>query len=91
MFKKDARLSLEVLDVRVERVRDISEGDAQAEGFMGWYQPLHPDDGSTDGRLPSDEFKEYWNTIHKKKPEYQWEANPWVWMYEFKKIEKEKP
>ena len=81
MPKAACRLWLKVKAVRVERLRDISEEDAKAEGAKA--APL-PDLGNT------------WHT-HKQGFEYLWQsingaqsflANPWVWVIEFERCEK---
>ena len=78
-----SRITLEIAGVRVERLQDISESDAEAEGCEGWYDPLV--EGCTDGRNPSDVFQELWDSINGKK--HPWESNPWVWAIEFKKLD----
>lgn len=65
----------QLTDVRVQRLQEITNEDAEAEGCPGWYAPCHPDFGSTDARLPWEEFRELWNSIHGIDA---WAANPWV-------------
>jgi len=65
-----SRLTLEITDVRVERLQDIDRGDCMAEGCpfpnmavndpIGWFSGL-------------------WGSIYSN-----WDANPWVWVVEFK-------
>lgn len=86
MRKEYSRLTLEITDVRVQRLNEISEEDAGEEGFKGWYQPMHPDLGSTDGRTPVEEFAQKWNVINGAG---SWESKPWVWALTFRKIDKE--
>ena len=83
-----SRLTLRVLDVRVERVLDISEEDARAEGVKGWVPDprwtLHgyvPDD-CLDYRNP---FAKLWDSINAKRG-FSWESNPWVWVVKFEVI-----
>jgi hypothetical protein len=75
-----SRLTLEITDVRVERVQDISEGDAQAEG-INWSEI----EDSHLGRVRRQYFADLWDSINGKT--YPWEANPWVWAIEFKRID----
>jgi hypothetical protein len=79
-----SRITLEVTDVRVQRLRDISHDDAIAEGF-GSHLSV-PDDkaphGRTWGRLG---FSQLWDSINGKT--HPWESNPWVWALTFKRIE----
>jgi hypothetical protein len=72
-----ARIFLRVTNVRAERVQDITAHDAIHEGM--------------ESEIPFDtvdEFKELWNNLNAKRG-YGWESNPWVWVYEFEKINKE--
>lgn len=98
MPRKAVGIMLEVVTVRVERLQDISEADAMAEGIY-WY-PVHQGNGFCDGfsHLPNDvgcvfhktaadAYRALWESINGAG---SWDANPWVWVYEFKKIEEQK-
>ena len=79
-----SRLTLKLTDVRVERLQDISEEDAVAEGFDTHGMGIRVAPG---GHLPCVSlFAENWNNTHKK--EEYWEANPWVWVLSFEVINK---
>ncbi|EAN6941595.1 hypothetical protein EKF11_23890 [Salmonella enterica] len=71
-----SRITLEITDVRVERLNDIRECDAKAEG------------GQTECTLIGDKyypgFRSLWKSIY---GEESWAANPWVWVIEFKRVE----
>lgn len=74
-----SRLTLTVTDVRVERLQEISEADAQAEGFpISWdgkpYDPPSPQEDSWQGYGRAS-MSLYWNSIHVPGA---WDANPWV-------------
>lgn len=82
-----SRLTLEVVSVRVERVQDISEDDAVAEGFLPKTIPWNHN-----GRIvqmdigsPRVVFSQNWDFNAERG--YAWESNPWVWVIEFKKVE----
>ena len=80
-----SRITLEITDVRVERLQDISEADAVAEGC----KPIRPElvqDGLIvrPGRSAVEEFRLVWEQIHGGG---SWEKNPWVWVIEFKRLE----
>ena len=80
-----SRLSLEVTGVRVERLQDITEEQAAAEGVEPF--PLDPEgDCWTDGKhRTAFEFK--WREIYGWGDEpLSWNANPWVWVVEFRKV-----
>ena len=82
-----SRITLEVTGVRVERLQDISEADAMAEGAERPVlsateldgMPVHPMTGSY-----ADGFRDLCESING--PE-SWAANPWVWVIEFQKVE----
>jgi len=83
-----SRILLEITDVRVERLNSISEEDARAEGIIdggclncGDPEPCgcaNPDPDATDA------FAYLWQSIYGQE---NWNANPWVWVIEFKRIE----
>ena len=84
MPREAARIFLNVTNVRVERLQDINEEDAKAEGVNGIPRStvLYPND---DYIYP---FKQLWNSLNQKRS-YGWDKNPWVWVYEFERISKE--
>lgn len=86
MPKEAARIFLKVTDVRVERLQDITEDNAKAEGVEPTTTPNIPGKGITHIQG----FGELWNSTVKKSDlnKYGWNANPWVWVYEFERIEK---
>lgn len=71
-----SRITLEVTDVRVEKLQDISEEDAQAEGVT----PT-PDDIPFYGPH-KDAFCVLWDSINASRG-YSWQSNPWVWSVSF--------
>ncbi len=84
MPKEAARLFLRVKNVRVERLKEI--GDCTKEGIPhGKHATAHMND--YDERCA---FASLWNSTIKKAdlPLYGWDANPWVWVIEFEKIDK---
>lgn len=99
MPKEAARIFLRVKAVRVERLQDITVLDAISEGCGGTicdHADAHPTLGCTDclntGWLetPEAEFAQLWDTTIKPVDlnRYGWDANPWVWVIEFERIEK---
>lgn len=75
------RILLEITDVRVERLQDISRSDIRAEG-LECPPELASDDVSPNYRdwYPA-AWKELWNSTGG-----DWDANPWVWVVEFKRV-----
>lgn len=83
MTRWASRILLEIVSVRVARLSDISEAEAVAEGFdnsrsdaaiaVGWHEK------------PRAAYKRFWGHIHGAE---SWVANPWVWVVEFKLVEK---
>lgn len=80
MPKALARTWLEVLAVRVERLQDISEEDAIAEGFP-LFRPVN-----TVADYPRPRFMVAWDSINAKRG-YSWESSPWVAVYTFRRME----
>lgn len=79
MPRSRARLFLEVTNIRVERLQDISEDDARAEGVM----PLRGDGRMATGLPASCGYADLWDSLNAKR--MPWESNPWVWVVEFKR------
>lgn len=81
-----SRINLEITDVRVERLNDISQEDAQAEGMelTGWRPTYSDPDSGGEVCTPYDNFAQLWSSIY---GEESWQGNPWVWVIEFKRIE----
>lgn len=72
-----SRLTLELTDVRVERLQEISEEDADAEGVeVEW--PYHQGNYSGDGHRSA--FRVLWESIF---GDGSWNSNPWVWVLTF--------
>lgn len=75
-----SRITLNVTDVRVQRVQDISEADAISEGITDDWPPEFD---STDDKAPYREaFRHLWDSINEARG-YGWAANPWVAAYTF--------
>jgi len=76
MPKEAARIWLEVTDVRVERLQKITYDDCLSEGMWDY--------GTDVDTLIA--YQELWQSLNAKKG-YGWYENPWVWVYEFKRLE----
>lgn len=96
MPKAACRIFLEITSIRVERLNSISENDAIAEGIASdtckdhLYNKtltLYKDYLSNNMKLlpASVSFKTLWQSINGMN---SWASNPWVWVIEFKRIEK---
>jgi hypothetical protein len=74
-----SRITLEVIAVRVERLQDISEEDAQAEGaeLHTEYMPMKV------GFNYRQAYGGLWESINGSG---SWDTNPWVWVVEFKRM-----
>lgn len=79
-----SRINLLVTDVRVERVQEISETDAIAEGIDVWHDMYRcgPDSAPCWTRDAVVAFGWLWDSINAARG-YSWESNPWVWVVEF--------
>lgn len=91
MPKEAARIWLKVTDVRVERLQEISEKQAKAEGAIDNRGFIHSPDNEYDQiHTAKENFGEIWNSTIKKSDldRYGWDASPWVWVIEFEWCEK---
>lgn len=91
MPKEAARIFLQATGVHVERLQDITEGQAIREGCNGVFCGSGANMGDGWGITPIDEYKPLWNSTVKESDlaKYDWEVNPWVWVIEFDRISKE--
>jgi hypothetical protein len=91
-----SRIDLEVTGVRVERLQDISDQDAVAEGIekMGNARVLNFIPASPIWRSPDPNLSPCTNAKHSYRMLWEsingpgsWNANPWVWVVEFRRID----
>lgn len=87
---KYARLFLEVKAVRVERLQDISEEDAVAEGVEYYVPNVTGMLKGRDQESPRDNYRILWDSLNAKRGSAakSWDNNPWVWVYELGRINK---
>ena len=87
MPRHASRITLEITSVRVERLQNISEADALAEGIPSidtpgaWTLPIPANPNLTAIYLGT--FCKLWEDINGPG---SWDANPWVWVIEFKRL-----
>jgi hypothetical protein len=77
MPRSVSRITLEITEIRIEQLQDISEEDAKAEGVP----PFDWNDGWSLRPVPA--FTKLWDSINGTK--YPWSSNPWVWCMNFKR------
>jgi hypothetical protein len=91
MPRRASRIDLEITDIRIERVQDISKEDAKAEG-VGLYVPghgfitkdeLNADPGYSNFLSPRSGFEMIWNEINGNDA---WALNPYVWCISFRRV-----
>lgn len=96
MLRAASRILLEIVSVRVERLQDISEEGAIAEGIeivslkgLRTGVPLYRNYGCPQipDRSARYSFQTLWGSINGTG---SWEVNPWVWVIEFKRIDNER-
>lgn len=89
MPKEAARIWLKITDVRVERLQDITEKQAESEGAIDNRGFIHSYDNEYDTiHTAREDFIRIWDSTVKDKEKYGWKANPWVWVIEFERCEK---
>ncbi|MDY6867005.1 MAG: hypothetical protein SVT56_03750 [Chloroflexota bacterium] len=100
MPRAASRILLEVTDVRVERLQEISQNDARNEGVNVWwwkaadgFAEIGPFDYEFNSKHVPENKRDYkkgfidlWNSINAKRG-YSWDENPWVWVVKFKVLE----
>lgn len=81
MPKSAARIFLRIKSVRAERLQDITEEQAIKEGVTA--------ETNNSGCIHRAKFQTLWNSTIKKSDidKYEWNANPWVWVYDFERVE----
>ena len=110
MPKVAARLFLKVTDIKAQRLQDITEDQAKAEGIKSYtkdekvykyavnddwwmdYCNKHKKAGTWWQQMPTtakEAFKYLWNSCGYKWPS-SWSGNPWIWVIEFEKVDKNK-
>ena len=86
MLRAASRITLEITGVRAERLQSISESDARAEGVTIADHHMR---GYCAGayRTPSIRaFHDLWDSLNAARG-HGWDANQWVWVVEFRRIE----
>lgn len=89
--KEAARIWLEVTNVRVERLQEISQKDIEFEGIWHYSQEYREeiciwrDCAEAIRNRRTKYFKKLWDGINLKRG-YGWDTNPWVWVVSFKKV-----
>ena len=81
-----SRITLEITEVRVERLQEITEEDARAEGLVyhkGFSQWYTSPDTLVFGHKTA--FQILWDSLNAKRG-YGWDTNPWVWPISFKVV-----
>ena len=80
MLRSDSRIDLAVTAVRVERLQDITEDDARAEGVCPtpFCELLPP------GNEHREKFVSLWDSINGERA--PWSINPWVWVVGFERV-----
>ena len=86
MPKEAARIFLKVTNVRAERLQDIKRDDCLCEGITN---DVCRYSGHGEYCNCIDKFSELWNSTIKKSDldKYGWDSNPFVWVYEFERVE----
>ena len=94
MKQEHSRLTLQIKNIGVERLKDINREDCLKEGIEKMWLQENEDFpryeiGEHSYFDPKKTFENFWNATHKKLEE-KWEANPWVFVYEFEVLDLKK-
>jgi hypothetical protein len=82
MPRHRSRITLEITDVRVERVQDISRADEIAEGVAPFREDA-PDELPEGIKFRA--FSALWDSINDARG-FGWAENPWVWVVSFRRV-----
>jgi len=82
----DVNNGIQISNVRVERLQDISEEDCIAEGIVNAKPFGYRYDGFSQFRTAENAFGYLWQSIYPNHPTKAWDLNPWVWVIEFESI-----
>lgn len=89
MPKTACRIFLQITDIRVERLQDITDKDAVLEGIesdkKGYFKDYMSELGSAGSMGPYASFMTLWTSLNGPTA---WDGNPWVWVLTFKRINK---
>jgi len=86
-----SRIALEITDIRVGQVQNISavscyrEGTYTAQNITTTYHGLHCWSPEFEATFAKQAFKLLWDSLNAKRG-YSWDSNPWVWVVEFKQV-----
>ncbi len=87
MQRKHSRITLEIENIRAERLHDITEEDATLEGFQPGYSTIGEGSKISSTYSAKDRFQYLWSSINGRG---SWETNPWLWVISFRKLEAQK-
>jgi hypothetical protein len=92
MFRKHSRITLEITNVRVQRLQEITEEDAQAEGALfhdgggighsGWRHDINHGFVYANARTS---FAKLWDSLNAKRG-FGWNENPWLWALTLRRV-----
>ena len=83
-----SRITLEITKIDVQRIQEISEEDARAEGTPTVVVPNDSDEGENAKTIYKRRFRWLWDSINAKRDSgwCAWDKNPWAWVIEFKRV-----
>ena len=91
-----SRITLEIVSVRAERVQDISYADALSEGMNDYAAAITeglnaigetPEQTARRLEWPQRQYRSLWDELNAARG-HGWDANPWVWVIEFRRLRK---
>lgn len=74
--------TIDRLRAEIERLHDITEDDAKAEGCTYWHPPMCAADEIESAR---EQYARIWDELNGKK--HPWAANPWIWRIAFRRLD----
>lgn len=81
-----SRATIEILDIRIEHLQEITEADAKLEGAsLGDGPRVYPSRHAAVTRTHRDGFAVLWDRLNRNRG--AWASNPWVWRIEFRRLD----
>jgi hypothetical protein len=81
-----SRITLELTEVRVQRVQEITDEDARAEGAEEWHASCPEIEAHNRSGNYRNGFHDIWDSVNAKRG-FPWSSDPWVWALTFRRVQ----
>ena len=88
MPRSVSRITLELTEVSIERLHDVTEDDALAEGYEFWRSAMLQGESERYSGAAREGYRVLWDKLNAERG-FPWTANPWVWVLSYTRLEAE--